>query len=576
MAEPLKKSTLIMLTGIILFHIVVNMWWWQLNIVPLPWDQANHTQLAQQLFYCFSETPFSTECWKVSNYYPIATHLSAALLFVITGPSGQSAQYLGTVYFIAAILGVFCFFYESTRKQRLALLTATIFSLIPVITDVSRYLMTDMPLLAFTFWCMYWLRRTKHFTAVIPTLIAFGLAGLAVFTKWYGAFYLVVPFIWELVAARKVLFSAKHRTTIWKNLALGAIVAAVIALPWYVLNFKSMLEQTLYYAGADDSQAKNVLSFEALTWYIMLAFRYQLFPPFFVLMTVGLVTFIVTERNKEWRWYVILFLLAEYIIFTFFGNKAIRYTFHLVVMYGFLIAYALEQLIEYKKWVGVAVGGVAISYLLFLCITLSFGWPVKSYRYLANVPLLGWTELVNISDDPIRGVDSYEWPVETVADDILQLGKNNPGSKVLILVDYPYFNTSNLMVALLEKSAPDQLPIFIEGPESRATVLQQAGPGAYFAEYDYIIVTTNEVGHDWHRGVFERGKAQQYLLSNVQNFNQVKQYRFPLEDLLPAIIEGQNLPGNRLVRQKACQKQRCDQLLLLEPKTPTPMAGGVR
>lgn len=568
MAESLKKSTLIILAGLILFHCVVNFWWWQLNTVPLPWDQANHTQIAQQLFYCFKANPISLDCWRISNYYPIAAHLSAVLVFLVTGPSAQAAQWVGTAYFIAAILGIFFFFYETTRNQKLALLTTTIVSLLPVLADVSRYVMTDMPLVAFTFWSMYWLRRSRQFTLLGPTLGAFALAGLAVFTKWYGAFYLAVPFVWELIAAHKNLFGSKKSWLIWRNLFAGAAVAAVIALPWYVLNFKSMLEQTLYYAGADDSQAKVLLSWEALSWYVMLAFRYQLFPPFFILMIFGLVTFIFTERKAWWRWYVLFFLIAEYVIFTFFGNKAIRYTFQLVVMYGFLIAYGLWWLTKYKKWLGLGVGAAALSYLLFLFVTLSFEWPVKSYRYVQNIPLLGWTELINISDDPIRGVDSHHWPVEEVANDLLQLGKTHPGSRILVLVDYPYFNTSNLVVAVLEKMAPGELPIHIEGPESRAPVLQQAGPAAFFDQYEYVLVTTNEVGHDWHRGVFDRGQMQQYLFTHRNDFNQLKAYTFPLDGLLPAIIEGQGLPGNRLIRKAACQKQKCDQLLLLQPKTP--------
>lgn len=564
----LKKSTLMILISLVLFHVLSNIVWWQLNKAPLPWDQANHTQIAQQLYYCFSSKPFSVDCWSISNYYPIATHLTAVVLFLFTGPSGFAAQFIGTFYFVLAIVGIFFFFRESTKNYRLALITTAIASFLPVIADVSRYLMTDMPLLAFTFWSMYFLRKADGFTKLKPTLIAFALAGLAVFTKWYGAFYLVVPFLWELVVARDHLFSKKKAVQTWRNILLGSGLAVLIISPWYVVNLKTMIEQTLFYSGADDSQAKNLLSFKALTWYVMLAFKYQLFPWLFGLLVAGIGLFVSTEKKKWWLWYVLVFVVAEYVIFTFFGNKAIRYSFQLVVFYSFFIAYLLDWLLQKYQRVGQIITGIVFAYVLFFYTTLSFEWPVHEYRYVSNIPLLGWTELINISDDPIKGVNPNHWPVDEVVDDLYQLSEKEPGYKILVLIDYPHFNTSNMLVSMLEKRAAGYIPFQLEGPETRLAEIDAYGVETYLDNYDYFLVTTNEVGHDWHRGVFGRNKAQQYIFANLELYDQVSSYQFPLHDLLPAIIKGQDLPGNRLVRQKVCQKQTCDQFLLLKKKAP--------
>lgn len=548
--------------ALLVFHCLVNLWWWQLNQNPVPWDQANHTQLALRLFYCFQAGEPLATCWQISTYYPIVTHLVAAGAFFLTGPSIAVAQALGTVFFGLSLWGMLVFFSEATKRPGLGLLTTILVSLTPAVTDVSRYFMTDLALLAAFFWSLVFLRRSLGFTKLGPTLL-FGLfAGIAVMTKWYAVLYLAVPVVWELGVLthqpRKIWLPAVG------NMTLGAVLASLIFAPWYALNWQLLLEQAKVYAGADASQPQALLSWSAIFWYLKLAYEYQLFLWPFLMMIIGLLVFIGTEKNALWKWYVVTFLIGQYVIFTLFGNKAVRYSFHLVVFWQFLNAYLIWWLAQKKQILGWWIGAVLVGFYLFLTINLSFGWPVtKPYEKVIKVPGIGWVKLLSITQYPMVQASPHAWPTDEIVNDLLKLSQGQPW-RVLVLVDYAQLNISTMYMELLEKGSPQMYPLSFEGVfGSFQNIPADLGP--YLRQYDLLLVTTNEVGPDWHRGVYERSRVQSYILGQTLEFEVVQSYNFPVEDLEPSVVTGTNIGGDRLPRKKTCRSQQCNQILLIRP-----------
>lgn len=558
-----KSIAVWILCAVLIIQVLANLLWWSLNKAPVPWDQANHTQLAIRLFFCVRDQGLSPACLHVSDYYPIAAHSIAAVVFSLTGVSVVGTQFIGTGFWIFALFSIYLLMLEITRRPKLALMTVWSCSMLPVFVDVSRYFMTDLLLLGATCMAMWYLLRSRSFQGRSEVLWAGWWTAIALMTKWYAAFYLLPVYVWVFWRSRRFWRITPLRNKAVVSLSMAAAIIFAICLPWYLTNLQPMLEQTRIYAQADDSQPKELFTLTALTWYIQLAWKFQFFPWLFCLVVVGGGLYFATAWKKPFVGFVAYYVVTQYVLFSMLGNKAIRYDFHLLVFALMWLWYGLAWIKSKWRVLGLSLIAVVMIYQIFFFMVLSYRWPIRGeHRWVVKFPVIGYTELFNISTNPIYPATTYEWPTSAIAKELVARSRTKP-MRVLTMVDYRQLNTSNLIAHQLELTQKANDLLSIEVLESSGYKVGD-DPATLLRQYDYVLVTTNEVGYDWHREVFPRVALQKYILSENGLLTVVGRYRFPLADLDPSIIQGSHQTGDRLPRQKVCKTHVCNEILVMK------------
>lgn len=564
-----RKTTLtffILVLCLSIAHLCINNYWWSLNKTPLSWDQSNHAQIAVKLYQCLDTHGISVKCLKISKFYPWGTYLIANFFFLFTGPSLATLRFVAWLFFTLTLVAVFLFFNQATKQPLVAFLVAFLLSFNPVVSEVSRFFMTDLNVLAWVFFSWYFLLKSHHFQKRFFTILSFLCFALALLAKLQAIFYLATPYLFELWSMRKIVI--RHFFTlgikrIGLNLIMGGSLFSLLVLPWYVLNFKDMAATTLYWSRADASRPGSLFSLTSLTWYAMLAFRYQLFPFLFILMLVGMFLFLFQEKKRSWVWYASIYIIGEYGLLSLFGNKHIRYSFNILVFLLYFLVYLIVRAWHKSKLLGSLLFVLIFGFEIFMFTTLSFKWPIKELVIVKKIPVIGWTEMVNISRYPVDGVHTEIWPTESIYRDLINMGSEQKPIDLLVLVDYPFLHAINFDLNLAFN--PSYLSRLHIHPVS-VDEFKAEGLVPYLRKFNYVLVTNNQIGYDWHFDYLERIKIQDYVLNNLENYELVKKYHFPLDDLDSSIVNGTNLSSRPLNRKKVCEQRQCDEIILLQTK----------
>lgn len=562
----MTKKTCVLLAILISVHVIFNLAYLYLDQAPIPWDQANHTRTAVLLKNCFLGG--GGNCLEISFYYPIFTHTITAVAFMLFGTSIKLAQFMGTLFFVGCIVAVFLFLKEFFKSEKTALLATTIFSLFPVIFHSSRYLWLEIPLLMNCFLSMYFLLKSKGFRNKKYTFLAFLFAGLATMTKWYTPVYLLIPFVFEFKRALKTPRDQKIHVKL-ENLLIGGFTFVLINLPWYIANISSILERILYYSKGDLSQPVDILSKESLLWYLDIGLKYQFGPLPFIVAIISLIAFLAFFRradvnSKGVKIYSIAFILFNYIVFTLLENKDLRFTFIYIPFFAYFIAYSLRLLAKKLGRVFSALGYIpfvlVFGWLLFFHVNFTFAWPVqKPHKYVVKIPVFDWIQVINLSSYPITFPNNSAYPIKDVVTDINKLSKDEDVT-VLVVFDYPRFNSTNLILQQLTMKDDDNYRTRIESFFVREGLKSDGEALRYLTGFDYALVTTNETSSGYFRFKKDFDRLQNALLEG--DHQEIGRYKLPVSDI-HYYLDNSSPPEMRQNRTHTCTYlELCDELVL--------------
>jgi 4-amino-4-deoxy-L-arabinose transferase-like glycosyltransferase len=217
--------------------------------------------------------------------YPPFSYLVGALGLWIGGFSVASAVIAQNLVFVP-LLALGCYNVGRLAFSPRAGLLAVVFALgSPLITAQFHVVMIDAPeaaMVAVAVWAIF---ATERFSRLGVSAAAGAAVGLGLLTKEPFAFFVI-----------GVLFVTAIRGgwSAWRGLAVFALVALVIALPWYINDFTSVkaLAQSASHVGASRFTAEHGiapprLSIPNLTWYFWNIVNFQLYAPLFVFAIIG-------------------------------------------------------------------------------------------------------------------------------------------------------------------------------------------------------------------------------------------------------------------------------------------------
>lgn len=409
--------------------MLTNLLWLSIDRTPPAWDQAAHIRsvvLANN--FINGQTSF-VDLVRSFGGYPPLIYLVGGVWSSVFGVSIFSISFLNTLFLIVGIIGVYkladCVGRDRSRPvptENVALISAIVLSLFPVIYDISRNFLLDLPLLVFVVWGLYfWLKNYD-----VGILIMLVLASL---TKLNGFLYFGPIGLWYLWEARK---SEK----IFLRLVAGGIIYLVTVGWWWGINWQNIYQYLTGLAGTGEKLTDPMNLASLTTWihYFRLFFLHQAGP---VLALVTVLSWFYVPKDKHNKM-LIYWAIFVYVIFTIIKNKDFRFTMPLLPVVAVWIGEYLMQ-IKNKLYIY-----ILFFYLIFQFIENSFGWPIQK-PVLGVTPtfLMGDVEWVGWDDYPVRAANGKIWPNARIVKDMMLVNNGNK-SVVLVLTDSAEINDNNL------------------------------------------------------------------------------------------------------------------------------------
>ena len=230
-------------------------------------------------------------------FYPPAVHVIGAVPLALgLGPAQDWATIAINLVFVP-MLAAGTYLCGRRIYGRFAGMLAALFALTtPMVLSLFHIFVTDTPLAGAVAVCFAALLYSERFSSRKMTIVAGALVGFAVLVKTAAPLYLVGP-----VAVMLIGGGWKQ----WRNLALGALAALIVAGPYYLVHFSEVTnlgqETTVgpeigAVGTTYDRDAR--ISFDNFTWYIWSAINEQYFVPFLLLFAAGFVTALRDLRRR--------------------------------------------------------------------------------------------------------------------------------------------------------------------------------------------------------------------------------------------------------------------------------------
>jgi hypothetical protein len=412
--KPGKKEYLLIGWSILL--ILVNVLWLVLDKNPPAWDQAAHLRgvVNTNLFLRGRfEGGFLGLLRSLWGYPPLIYFVGAFWSF-ISGIGVNQITFLNTIFLILAMWGV----YKLAGNK---VLPAILFSLFPVIYDISRNMLLDLALTVWVIWGLYfWLRKNDE-----KWLLMLILASL---TKLNGFLYFL-PMVLISTIER---FKEKG---FWKKAIIGVFIYGIAVGWWWLLNWSAIYQYLTGLAGQGEelTDPMNLLSLTTWIHYLRLFFLQQIGPIVGVVFGISLLKVdFENEENKKLLWW----LLMTYVVFTIIKNKDFRFTMPLLSVVAIYFGQGLLKI--KKKWLIALVFG----WMLFNYIENSFNWPVRKPMVVSTPTfLMGDVNWIDFSDYPVREVRQNKWPNVEIINDL-----PNWKNSVLVVMNSAEINDNNLQL----------------------------------------------------------------------------------------------------------------------------------
>ena len=503
-----------LLIWVIVFHLVFNLIFLSLNKMPPAWDQAAHLRnsivwnrvMSGGLGLSFKE--LIGQSW---GYPPLMMFLGG-LWSMIFGVGIFQITFLSTLFLIIGVVGTYVLTKELSKNDLAAGVAALLFSFFPIIFDISRNYLLDLPLTVFVLWAIWALIKSRYLVDFNKYTVLFILLFLfSSLAKLNGFLYFGPMFIYVLYRAIK-----DKEIKIIRNFFIVAGIFMVGVGWWYLVNFEN-IRAYLKVAGEGESVTDPMNLFKMETWFFYLKlFCLQQATVVTSLLFFGVLPFwkkIGVEKKK--RGFMLVFLILSYLIFTIIKNKDTRFTMPLLPIAAVIMGLGLAKLEEFNKVIFRVVFIILGLFMLLNYFSNSFQWPIKKEYILSfKMPWFGWIEVINISENPVRSLKTALWPQKQIVNSVVE------GSRVMVIINKEEINGNNLnlFTEVANKS------IFFElVPNSWQSDLEMQN---YINQMDYVLVPDNtyDLAPVYVINLKALNQSRDFVLNQKENWELVDTY----------------------------------------------------
>jgi hypothetical protein len=274
--------------GVTALFIGITGWWLtQDHTIPI-WDAGLHLGYVLDVHSSLSRGDLGTALTLTAPYPPFA-YLVGSLGLAIGG-IGVAPPIVAENLFFVSLLALGCYQVGRLAFGPLAGLLSVVFALgTPLIIAQFHIFMTDAPETAMVAVSIWLIIATEGFSRLRGSALAGLAVGVGMLTK--------EPFAIFVVGVVGVTAVRGGRQA-WRGMAIFAVVALVIALPWYIHEYSKILQikaeataSSSAIPGAGPESPSGIApprsSAANLEWYLWNIVGWQLYLPMFLFAAVG-------------------------------------------------------------------------------------------------------------------------------------------------------------------------------------------------------------------------------------------------------------------------------------------------
>jgi 4-amino-4-deoxy-L-arabinose transferase-like glycosyltransferase len=455
----------VLLGACILFYLVNNTIW-LLNDASSPsFDKAAHARFGLQFLRIFQD-PVSVSFGRILNvtqYYPPFFHLCSVPFTMVLG---FSVEHMAAANFLFLFLAAFSIYGIAARlfDEWVGIGAVVLTLLYPMVYALSRVVLVDFALLAMVTLSLYCILASdgglnRRWSALLGAVL-----GCAALTKWTVVVFVAGPgILWLAVCLRRNRPSFRAAAG---SLTMVALVAGIVALPWY-LNalgvFLKGAEEAFGSYPAQEGDPTRVL--DSLRWYWGAARDVLIMKPLLLPTALGLAAFIV--RVRAWaRWsFLLCWILPAAAFFVLIPNKDPRYVTPLLPAIAIMTAAGIRS-VPWKV-ARALVWAFVLSVGVWQFYAISFGWPETIRHAYTHAP------------------ERPNWKVREIVTALAAIPSPQP-LRVAVLPDDPDFEANLFQLDVAVRS----LPLQIDGFDGRVPVRALVG-------YDVLISKTGTIAVEW-------------------------------------------------------------------------------
>ena len=248
-----------------------------MDFVPPMWDQADYLLHSQYLYHALTERGVSAFYASFLRSLTYKAPLISALpvpFYLIFGNSYKTALLVNLAFMIAGSVFLFKLGERLFGKME-GILAVLILYTFPLIFAMSREFLVEYGLMVIVISWFYFLLKSDSFR---ERRIAYALGvvlGLGLLMKISFPLYIFAPTLFILAS----LFREERKVTValLKNTAIIVGIAVLIAAPWYIRNFESVLNFAImsgFSERAKEYGTGNVFSLHTILSYWLILINY--------------------------------------------------------------------------------------------------------------------------------------------------------------------------------------------------------------------------------------------------------------------------------------------------------------
>jgi hypothetical protein len=414
-----------------------------LAYMGIQWDEITHLNGGSLLLRGEYQEYFASYA-----FYPPIFDLTTAVFFGIIGISVFTARFVSVVFAILSLIIVFKIA-NKMYGQKIALISAIIFGIMPGFVWLSRVAMIETMLVFFfttsMFFFFNWMQRNKNKDLI--------LSGLTLGVGFLVKYQMVIAGLIMLTSIF-ILYRDYLKTKL-ARIPLLIIAVALVVIPWVFVSYQiytsGMLDQWIYAIGIGNPE-KSLYSIRfplPIFYFIEMTWPYENVHPislFLYIIGLGGLSLFTLRRKFEDKFLLIWFGVV-FVFFTLIANKHWRYV---IPLFPILAISAANLIID-----------------IFSKIQKSIKSNQTNLRNKQGLKILATIFIVLIAGSVFLScIDAYSW----VEKDQIQV---QIGEATNYAADLLEFNDSISVLAPFNLFSQDMVKFFLEAKETKNNTVWQ-------------------------------------------------------------------------------------------------------
>lgn len=437
----LRKKTYFLLFWSIFFCALTIFWIFK-NTLPPAWDQSYYLEGSEHLYQTLRSDglwSFLEETTKVLGRKAPLLPISTVPLYLIFGSSHQIAILINVLFFI-----IFVYFYYLLAKnfvgEKIAVGAVLVTSTMPLFYGLVRNYFVEFSLMSLVVLWMYLLSKTEGLTRK-NYLFWLGLvSGLGMLAKFHFFLFVVGPLGSVLYERLKKSGFNKAVGILLKRSLYFIIPAALVALPWYLRNIKTVLWHA---KRATDPQLLGdyyygpFYSLENISKFLSDLVNFSISGYWFLVLLFLTVILIVRKAKIHVNWFLTLWFLVPFGVFSLGPNKDYRLLLPLLPAFGLFLSWLM-----YKTLGNIGNPYLGIIFILPILIFINSTFlRIPSLDNLHLGPILISGEKIGDYVAPPR---NQYWPTADILNYLDSLDPHNRRKVIISASEHESFNINNL------------------------------------------------------------------------------------------------------------------------------------